>query len=321
MTPLFSIVIPFYNAEAYLQDCIDSVIHQQHQSSFEVILVNDGSTDDSGYIARKYDERYSNLILIEQKNTGVSAARNTGIAHAKGDYILFLDADDYYTEGLFSSLQEYISNQSKPDIVSFGYTSQIGKHKSLNKYIHKKYDGHVFSGSEFTKKFLNKDITQCICSFAAKRSLLKTNNIRFNKNIAIGEDVSFQIKLMSQSSTIIYLAKSYFIYQYNPASATNKIYGVKYLSCKYNYQDVFDFIKKNELSHLKADLNWYYQLMFFYHLRSFLKSDSAILSDYLKSDILLNKPTKFVWNKYGFILVLFKFLYRVDKRILFILLC
>lgn len=92
-TTLISIIIPVYNTEAFLEDAIKSVLEQSHKN-LEVILVNDGSTDNSGIICEKYDQHYSNIIYIFQENAGVSVARNKGLLHAAGQYVFFLDSDD-----------------------------------------------------------------------------------------------------------------------------------------------------------------------------------------------------------------------------------
>lgn len=93
MKSLISVIIPVYNVEKYICRCLDSVLRQTY-CNFEIILVNDGSTDDSGNICKKYQNRESRITLLCQKNRGLSAARNAGIEVAKGDYITFIDSDD-----------------------------------------------------------------------------------------------------------------------------------------------------------------------------------------------------------------------------------
>jgi len=91
--PLFSIIVPIYNVELYLKECLDSILSQTF-NDFELILVNDGSTDKSGDIAKEYKNKYNNIKLIDKENGGLSSARNAGIKKAIGDYILFIDSDD-----------------------------------------------------------------------------------------------------------------------------------------------------------------------------------------------------------------------------------
>lgn len=93
--PKFTVIIPVYNVAAYLAKCIDSVLKQEFKQ-YEVILIDDGSTDESGTICDKFAEQDKRIVVIHQKNKGLSAARNIGIENAKGEYILFLDSDDYW---------------------------------------------------------------------------------------------------------------------------------------------------------------------------------------------------------------------------------
>lgn len=109
--PKFSIIIPVYNVEEYLEQCLESVKKQTYHD-YEVIIVNDGTKDRSMEIAKKYPYK-----IINQKNQGLSVARNTGVKHATGDYILFLDSDDYLEEKTLSSIANSLKN--KPDVVRF----------------------------------------------------------------------------------------------------------------------------------------------------------------------------------------------------------
>ena len=112
---LVSVVVPVYNVEAYLEKCIDSLIHQDYEN-VEIILVDDGSTDNSGEICDKYSEQYSNVITIHQKNMGLSGARNTGTANANGEYIAYIDSDDWVSDD-YVSYQIALSEKYNADIV------------------------------------------------------------------------------------------------------------------------------------------------------------------------------------------------------------
>ena len=93
-----SVVIPVYNMEAYLSECLDSILRQTLGKEVELVCVNDGSVDSSLYILRQYEAKYDNIRLVTQLNSGVSVARNKGIQAAAGEYIAFMDPDDYYPE-------------------------------------------------------------------------------------------------------------------------------------------------------------------------------------------------------------------------------
>ena len=121
---LLSIIIPIYNAELYLRRTLDSVMNQGlHDDEWELILVNDGSTDDSLSICKEYQSRYPSLIkVISQKNSGVSSARNAGLQSAKGVYIYFMDADDYLMPGGFRYLIDNFLEEEY-DILTFSSTT------------------------------------------------------------------------------------------------------------------------------------------------------------------------------------------------------
>ena len=115
----FSIIVPVYNVEKYLSKCLDSVINQTNQD-FEVIVVNDGSPDNSQKIIYEYVEKYPDKIKgFIKENGGLSDARNYGIARASGEYIIFLDSDDYIDEHLLEKLDEKIKEDSNLDIIGY----------------------------------------------------------------------------------------------------------------------------------------------------------------------------------------------------------
>ena len=117
--PIYSIIVPVYNAEKYLESCIDSVLSQSSDKTYEVILVDDGSTDHSPELCDRYAKQSSNVRVIHQANQGVSAARNAGIAASRGEYILFLDSDDLWRADLLKEVSAVLTKT--PDMVIFGY--------------------------------------------------------------------------------------------------------------------------------------------------------------------------------------------------------
>ena len=117
MQPTISVIVPIYNAEAYLAKCIESLIHQTYRA-LQIILVNDGSTDQSQAIAEQYAAQDNRIQLYAQTNQGQSAARNNGLQHATGEWISFVDADDYLDTDFYAQL---IPNGSAQDIIHFGF--------------------------------------------------------------------------------------------------------------------------------------------------------------------------------------------------------
>lgn len=121
MKKLVSIIVPVFNVEKYLRQCLDSILGQTF-NQFEVIIVNDGSTDNSGAICQEYEARDNRIVYLEKENEGVSEARNLGLDFATSEYIIFIDSDDWieptYVEVLYEKIEEY-----QADIVFENYTS------------------------------------------------------------------------------------------------------------------------------------------------------------------------------------------------------
>ena len=139
-----SIIIPVYNVERYLKDCLDSIF-VDNAFTGEVICVNDGSTDNSGNILAQYAKKYNNLKIITQSNGGLSKARNTGLAAAHGDYVLFLDSDDMLTSKV---LKSFSSNISDEDILYFDVIEYFEHTKSFTKQEHRRL-AHEISGKDY----------------------------------------------------------------------------------------------------------------------------------------------------------------------------
>ena len=117
MKPLLTVVIPVYNVEKYLKRCIESILIQEWKN-YDILLVDDGSTDNSPQICDDYAKAYEFISVIHKKNGGLSAARNTGISHAEGEYVYFPDSDDWIEPDTFMALAEVVESQ-KFDIISF----------------------------------------------------------------------------------------------------------------------------------------------------------------------------------------------------------
>ena len=117
---LLSIIIPIYNVEKYLQKCIESVLSQDI-NDYELLLIDDSSTDNSLNIAKDYENRVNVKIIEKNKNSGLSDTRNIGLKEANGKYILFLDSDDYIEEGSISIIYNIVQDQNEPDVLYFGF--------------------------------------------------------------------------------------------------------------------------------------------------------------------------------------------------------
>lgn len=188
-----SIVVPVYNAEKYIGRCIDSILAQTFPL-FELILVNDGSTDNSLEICEKYSEIDSRVVVANQSNSGVSSARNYGIKIAKGDYICFVDADDYVKDNYLEQLYKESQQDDRIDLVLQG---RIKKEENVQTDISLGLDKTFFL-NEDTAFFEHVNLFRFCSVFSKlfKREIILKNEIRFLKELNHGEDFDFFAKYL-----------------------------------------------------------------------------------------------------------------------------
>ena len=216
--PQLSIIVPIYNVQDYLRECLDSILNQG-LDSVEVILVNDGSTDASGNIARSYVEEYSCFTLIEQENQGLSVARNVGIENAKGKYILFLDSDDYLlNSGVSKLLKKIDENQLDLIVGNYKQISDDGELKS------NKFDeiSSPFYGRSWFKERLKKHQHEPAAWLRIyRRSYLLENKLFFVPQL-INEDQLFSIQLFCTDPKMMCLDTVFYYYRQRSGSITKK---------------------------------------------------------------------------------------------------
>lgn len=193
--PLVSFIIPLFNKEEFIANCIGSVLKQTYPN-YEIIIVDDGSTDSSKDIVNEFIKGTDKIKYCYQENKGVSIARNKGIELCNGEFVLFLDADDSIAPDF---VQNLISNhQEGDDIVICGLT-KVFEHKNIKK-VNVPNNGS-FSKEQIFKDFLfhqQKDgIYGFVCSKLIKSEIVKNNNIQFNENIKLAEDLDFFIQYYS----------------------------------------------------------------------------------------------------------------------------
>ena len=206
-----SIIVPVYNVEPYLRKCVDSLLAQDlPESAYEIILVDDGSTDASGVIADEYAERYANVRVIHQQNGGLSAARNTGIEAAQGNYIQFVDSDDYLEPNVLSGLVAKME-QDKLDVLRFNYQNVNEQYEVFQPYKDVKpfvdYRDEVCDGLTFLTERLGY---ACYAvQFIIKAELLKPKEHQFKCGIYF-EDTEWTPRLLvrvqrvTSVATIVY---------------------------------------------------------------------------------------------------------------------
>lgn len=208
-----SVIIPIYNAEAYLRRCIDSVIIQNMGDEIELLLINDGSKDSSGKICDEYSERYHWIKTFHIPNGGVGNARNYGLNHIHGDYFTFIDSDDFLEPDIYAYIHQ-LHAKYKADIYVFGYkdypTSDTSQKHQLNQKLNADNESLSAIYLEMKKNYLMFPIYNKI--FSSK----KCKNIRFLTNIHFFEDYLFSLSCFNQVQTVYSLNQIAYNYVHHP---------------------------------------------------------------------------------------------------------
>ena len=178
--PKVSVIVPIYNVEKYLKKCLDSLVNQT-LDDIEIILVNDGSKDNSKQIAEKFANDYPNkIIYLEKENGGLSSARNYGLKHAKGDYISFVDSDDYVSKNLYKNLLEYMDNDY--DMVKFKIIKVDINNNTFIENSSPKFENKT--GEEAFDILYKEDVmTETAWAYLYKRIFWQENNFEFMKGM------------------------------------------------------------------------------------------------------------------------------------------
>ncbi|MGH4052350.1 MAG: glycosyltransferase family 2 protein [Clostridium sp.] len=236
-----SIIIPVYNVQEYLATCLDSVTSQTIKSK-EIIIVNDGSTDNCGKILKEYKEKYPELIIINQENRGISETRNSGVKAAKGEYIAFVDSDDFVETNMFEKMYKAAKRESA-DVVVCDYILYKDKNDNQNadkRIVNKegegehktnKYeiegmarDGHI-DKTDALKMFLSNDMKAYVWNKLHKRELFTENQILF-PNFKVCEDTPAGFLLLANSQKIFSTSEPLYYYRQREASLT-KTFSIK----------------------------------------------------------------------------------------------
>ena len=184
----YSIIVPEYNAEMTLCRCLDSIVNQAF-SDYELLLINDGSTDGSDAICRRYAEMYPQIRYFVKENGGVSSARNLGLEQARGEYVLFVDSDDFVSDDYFKSISLNIESYD-PDLLMFGYYNCDGEKLAVTKpnaFFVQSENSIAYYVSSVMKDYLFSSLWNKVF----RRSILWQFQLQFANDLSIGEDLLF----------------------------------------------------------------------------------------------------------------------------------
>lgn len=289
-SPLVSVIVPVYNVEAYLRECLDSVIAQTYQN-LEIILVNDGSTDSSGRICDEYAVHDSRIKVIAKPNGGLSSARNAGMKSAHGTYIYFMDSDDWIQPETISCCLENVVSSNADfcffDADSFdesGYNRPQRYHRS---HFYQCDDGLTI----LSQLCMSKEYHSSVYLMLFNAFFLKSNNIFFYEGI-VYEDMLFTFQTYALASKVTYINRSFYQRRYRDKSImTSQITPLKFSSSVKVYEQLLHFCKENDLLTEDVALAYIARSAFnvmniFSHLPSTGKKECKRLLSDVKCDIL-----------------------------------
>ena len=193
-----SVIIPIYNAESFLNECLVS-IQEQTFSDYEAWLIDDGSTDNSGTICDNFAANNKLFHVIHKKNGGVSSARNAGLEKANGEWICFIDADDTVEKEYLSTLYQF-ANMQKDILIIQGFKTFLPD----NTYIDKRFTNQLYNSSEVYKTFQDLNINRCGYPFGKlyNAEIIRHHHLRFVESIHYAEDVMFMLTYLTHCSAI-----------------------------------------------------------------------------------------------------------------------
>lgn len=238
LNPRISVIIPVYNVEQYLRRCIISVLNQKFRN-IEVILVNDGSTDQSGSICDEFARLDSRIVVIHQENLGPGNARNVGTSHATGDYIAYIDGDDYADLDMLQIMYDLLVHY-EADVAICGV-----RHIYENGNIIQSIENNKFicTGLEALKEALiGKRIIMSSCNKLIKRDFISTLSFAENSNY---EDALFTVQLFLSVQKVVATEQSFYNYCHREGSLTSSSYSQRDVDAISIYQTIHEIVKRD----------------------------------------------------------------------------
>ncbi len=290
-----SIIIPVYNAEKYLQACLDSLVNQSLKE-IEIICVNDGSEDGSLEIIKKYQKKDSRIKVLNQKNCGRSIARNNGLKEVRSEYVMFCDADDRYTS---TACEEMVSAIEKKDVdlVVCGVKMIYEAHEEMRESDTYYYNNYKYSGRRIINDEIIIDTNGSVCNKIFRIKNIKEKNLKFPENLGTAEDYYFYSTYMSISKAIFFLNKKLYEYVRREGSTMSNNFKKerKSIDDLLMAEELFDFYKKIGFLEEHKNLFWRQWVASFwasyrYSGKLFHKEVLDLGKAFIKEKYALNKP-------------------------------
>ena len=251
---LISVIVPVYNVKLYLEHCLASISAQSYQN-LEIIVVDDGSTDGGGAICDAYAERESRCVVVHQDNQGLWAARNTGQKIAKGDFIMFVDSDDYIHVDMINSLYDALMQNPQCDLALCNYKATV----SFDEDARTSFDTNYQALSiEQVLRVDNKGLVFFVWNKLYRRSLLEG---LYARNYRIVQDVDFNIRVFARVNNAVFVDHEYYFWMQRDGSAMHqRDYWYSYLMIVTDiyYRNFNELLDQNKVisSYVLGELYW-----------------------------------------------------------------
>ena len=325
MNELISVIVPVYNVEKYLRQCLDSLLAQTYKD-IEVIMVDDGSTDNSGIICDDYAEKNKNYYVVHKTNAGLGMARNTGLECANGNYIVFIDSDDYIEKNcieiLYKNLIKYHVEMCKG-----GFKRVLDSGETVTE---RKYQLEYFEGEKARTELLPRmigsspsqhdSIEMCVCGAIYKADVIKQNELKFHsERELISEDLVFNIDYMQYAKGACTIAEMGYNYRINLKSLSTSYRPDRFKASIHFYQEMKKKLQK--LGYGEETILRLNRMLFIYlrmcirqekpaaskkKMKASIRSINKICQDDVVKDVINNYPVSQLGKKQRLFLYLIK---------------
>src|SRR5574344_2546390 len=238
-----SVVIPVYNSELYIDECLQSILKQTIAENIELICVNDGSSDSSLDILNMYKTKFPNMIIIDQKNAGSAIARNNGLQIANGEYVYFVDNDDYLANDNCLNELYSIAKKTSSDILNFNHL--ILKNNSLRKVSINRENNKIYTGKEYLSTAEKGNITNTPWDKLLKGSYLKEINFSYTSGV-ISDDAESLLRLFYNAKKVSFIDNYAYVYRIRPNSVMTGEKTEKYIISTKKILETYTYYYKSE---------------------------------------------------------------------------
>ena len=300
MKDLISIIVPFLNSEKTLDICLKSILNQTI-NNYEIILIDNNSTDNSKDIAISYSKRYNFIKYYNIQKRSVSIARNKGLNEAKGNIICFIDSDDVISKDYLKIMYKNLINN---DMVICSFTNNKNKLNAKIKYI-KKIDNNKI----FNLILKDKKIRGYVWNKMFKKEIIKKYNILFKEKLIIGEDIDFVFNYLLHCNNITFVNSNLYYYNLNNTNTVNNVDNYKY--ALEGWINLFNKYKKYKYDDTNMDLINYFYLKKYFEIKYYNKNIKKSNEIYFSKKLNLNYKIKlFIYKNLTPVIIILKKLRR-----------